>query len=71
VAEAVARDLPRPLALEDARRLVHLYAERQSPKFERAVLKWLRRYLNETSPGLSEVAKVVAELNQRREAPYT
>jgi hypothetical protein len=70
VAEAVAHDLPRPLALEDALRLVHLYADKQSPKFERAAMRWLRRYLNEASPELSDVAKVVAELNQRREARY-
>lgn len=70
VAEAVARDLPRPLSLEDALRLVHLYAEKESPKYERAAIEWLRRYLNEASPELSEVAKVVAELTQRREDSY-
>ena len=70
VAEAVARELPRPLSLEDALRLVHLYAEKESPKYERAAVRWLRRYLNETSPELSDVAKVVAELTQRREQPY-
>jgi hypothetical protein len=29
VAEAVARELPRPLSLENALKLVHLYAEKQ------------------------------------------
>jgi hypothetical protein len=48
--------------LEDAYKLVHLYAEKESPKFEKAAVKWLRRYLNEASPELSDVAKVVAEL---------
>jgi hypothetical protein len=43
-------------------KLVHLYAEKESPKFERAALKWLAGYLDERSPGLSEIAKVVAEL---------
>ena len=67
VAEAVARELPRPLSLEDALRLVHLYAEQESPKFDRAAIKWLRRYLDEASPELAEVAKLVADLNQRQE----
>jgi hypothetical protein len=50
VAEAAARDLPQ-ISLEDALRLVHLYAEKQSPKYEKAALRWLRRYSNESSPG--------------------
>jgi beta-lactamase class D len=61
VAEAVARELPK-VSLEDALKLVHLYAEKQSPKFEKAAVRWLPRYLNEASPELSDVAKVVAEL---------
>jgi hypothetical protein len=69
VADAVARELPK-VSLEDALKLVHLYAEKESPKFEKAAIKWLRRYLNEASPELSDLAKVVAELTQRREAPY-
>jgi len=32
------------LPLEDAQQLVHLYAERGSPKFETA-MRWLERYL--------------------------
>ncbi|TML72380.1 MAG: hypothetical protein E6G11_05665 [Actinobacteria bacterium] len=64
VAEAAARDLPK-VPLEDALKLVHLYAERESPKFEAAATKWLRRYLNESSPELSDVAKVVASLSER------
>jgi len=32
-------------ALEDALQLVHLYADRGSPKYERAALRWLERYL--------------------------
>jgi hypothetical protein len=69
VAEAVAREHP-AVSLEDALRLVYLYAERQSPKFGGPAVKWLRRYLDERSPELSEVARVVAELAQRREQPY-
>jgi hypothetical protein len=43
VAEAIARDLPRPMPLEDALKLVYLYASKESPKFERAAMKFLRR----------------------------
>ena len=64
VAEAAARDLPR-LSLEDALRLVHLYAEKQSPKFERAAMRWLERYLLERTPTLRNFAKVVRSLEQR------
>jgi hypothetical protein len=35
------------LPLEDALQLVHLYAERGSPKFEPAARRWLERYLTE------------------------
>jgi hypothetical protein len=42
VAEAIARDLPRPMPLEDPLKLVHLYAEKESPKYERAAMKGLR-----------------------------
>ena len=48
VAEAEAREMPRvPL---DACKLVCLYAEKESPKFERAAMKWLGRYLDEKEP---------------------
>jgi hypothetical protein len=64
VAEAVARDLPQ-VPLEDALRLVHLYAEKESPKYERPAVRWLRRYLNEASPTLKNFAKVVRSLEER------
>ena len=59
VAEAVARDLPK-VPLEDALRLVHLYAEKESPKYERAAMRWLERYLVERTPTLRNFAKAVA-----------
>jgi hypothetical protein len=65
VAEAVARELPQ-VSLEDALRLVHLYAEKESPKFEPAAMKWLRRYLHEKSPTLENFAKVVRKLDERQ-----
>jgi hypothetical protein len=65
MAEDAARELPN-LSLEDALQLVHLYAERGSPKFERAALRWLERYLAESSPSLHQFARVTAELQHRR-----
>ena len=43
-------------------RLVHLYADQGSPKFDRAALRWLGRYLDEGSPTLAQFAKVTATL---------
>ena len=62
-AEDAARELQ--LSLHDALRLVHLYADRRSPKFERAALRWLERYLAESSPRLQSVAEVTASLARR------
>ena len=66
MAEDAARELPN-LMLENLLLLVHLYAERGSPKYERAAMRWLERYLTENSPRLHHVAEVVADL-ARREA---
>ena len=63
-AEDAARELPE-LSLQDALRLVHLYADRGSPKFERAAMRWLERYITESSPRLQHVAKVTRELAER------
>jgi hypothetical protein len=62
-----ARELPN-LPLEDALQLVHLYAERGSPKFEPAARRWLVRYLTERTPGLRDVAKVATSLAKRSDA---
>jgi hypothetical protein len=48
------------LPLEDLLQLVHLYAERGSPKFELAARRWLVRYLSEGTPSVRDVAKVTA-----------
>jgi hypothetical protein len=61
MAEDAARELPN-LPLEDALLLVRLYAERGSPKFEKAALRWLERFLVEGSPRLRHVADVAASL---------
>jgi hypothetical protein len=62
-AEDAARELQ--LSLHDALQLVHLYAHRGSPKFERAARRWLVRYLTEGSPSLKDVANVTASLARR------
>lgn len=66
-AEDAARELPN-LPLEDALLLVHLYAERESPKYERAALRWLERYLAEGSPRLRHFAELTARLARREPA---
>ena len=58
LAEDAARELPN-LPLEDALQLVHFYSERGSPKYERAAMRWLERYLTEGTPRLQHFAEVV------------
>lgn len=64
LAEDAARELPN-LPLEDALQLVRLYAERGSPKYEKAALRWLERYLTEGSPRLKHFAELAADLASR------
>jgi hypothetical protein len=66
LAEDAARELPR-LSLQEALQLVHLYAERGSPKYEKAAMRWLERYIAEASPTLTQYASVVRELAARAE----
>ena len=65
LAEDAARELP-DLSLADALQLVHLYAERGSPKFEPAARRWLVRYLTEGTPSIRDVATVTASLEKYR-----
>ena len=60
-AENAARELPN-FSLEDALQLVHLYADRGSPKFEKAAMRWLERYLTESSPRLRHFAEITTNL---------
>jgi hypothetical protein len=53
------------LPLEDALQLVHLYAERGSPKFERAALRWLERHLAESSPRLQHFAEIATSSREQ------
>jgi hypothetical protein len=55
----------RCVQLEDALKLVCLYGEKESPKYERAAMKWLRRYLDAKPPTLKSFAKVVHSLESR------
>ena len=64
LAEDAARELPN-LPLEDLLQLVHLYAERGSPKYEKAALRWLERYLTEGTPRLRHFAEVATDLARR------
>ena len=61
LAEDAAREM-RELSLEDARELVHLYAETASPKYERAAMRWLERYLAEGGQTLQQFARTVSRL---------
>jgi hypothetical protein len=61
MAEDAAREM-REISLEDALQLVHLYGERESPKYERAAMRWLERYLTESSPRLQHFAEITASL---------
>ena len=61
MAEDAARELPN-FPLEDLLQLVHLYAERGSPKYERAAMRWLERYLTEGSPRLQHSAEITMNL---------
>jgi hypothetical protein len=38
---------------------------KESPKYERAALRWLERYLTESSPSLREFAQLVQTLAVR------
>jgi hypothetical protein len=46
-------------------------AERGSPKYERAALRWLERYVSESSPRLPAFAKITASLARREPARLT
>ena len=48
-AEEAAREMG-VVSLDEALRLVYLYAEAGSPKYERAAMRWMQRYLAEGSP---------------------
>ena len=63
-AEQAAFEVPF-VPLTEARALLELYAEKGDPKYERAALRYLRRYLEEANPSLAEVAGLAALLAER------
>lgn len=63
-AEQAAFEVPF-VPLTEARALIELYAEKGDPKYERAALRFLRRYLDEAEPSLVDVAGVAAVLAER------
>jgi hypothetical protein len=63
-AEDAAREM-HELALEDALQLVHLYAERESPKYEKGAMRWLEQYLVEGSPRLQHFAEIATSLTKQ------
>jgi len=64
-AEQAAFEVPF-IPLEQARKLLELYAEKGDPKYERAALRYLHRYLDETTePSLVDVAQVAGLLAER------
>ena len=64
-AELAARELAF-IPLSQARELVELYAENGSPKYDRAALKYLRRYMDEDpEASLTDVAQVAVLLAER------
>jgi hypothetical protein len=69
LADSAARELEGGLPVEDAYRLVVLYAEARDDRFERAALRWLERYIAESSPSLTDVAAAASTLVEKGRQP--
>ncbi len=65
LAEVAAGELER-VNLEDALQLVYLYAEAGDPKYERAALRYLERWIVEEKPSLEDVAATACSFVERR-----
>jgi len=63
-AELAAREMG-SVTLEEAFELVVLYGELSEPRYERAALRYLQRYMTEASPSLTDVALVAGMLAER------
>jgi hypothetical protein len=50
------------ISREEALQPVRLYQERESPKLEKAAMRWLERHLTQGSPRLQRFAEVTASL---------
>jgi hypothetical protein len=60
-AEEAAREMGK-VSLDEALRLVYLYAEAGSPRFERAAMRWMERYMAESEPSVMELATMASRL---------
>ncbi len=54
------------LNLHEALQLVYLYGEADSPKYERAALRWLKRWIEEDTPPLADVAATACSFVEKR-----
>jgi hypothetical protein len=64
-AETAAREMG-ALSLSDALSLCELLAATDPKRYERAALRWLRRFIDERLPPLAEVAVAAAALSELR-----
>jgi hypothetical protein len=64
-AELAAREIGH-LSLAEALSLCELLVARDPQKFERAAQRWLRRFIEERSPSLPEIASASAALSDMR-----
>ena len=55
----------KPVPLDFAIALVHLYAEKHDKRYEAAALRYLERYISEECPSLLDVAGTAALLAER------
>ena len=62
MAELAAIEMGR-VPLHCALALVGLYAKTRSPKYERAALKYLARYLAESAPSLDDAARTAVSFS--------
>ncbi len=65
VAEGLAREFE-ILPLDFALALVSLYGRNRDPKFEKAALRYLERFMSEMNPSLADVAAMAGLLVERR-----
>ncbi|MCP9486390.1 MAG: hypothetical protein MSC30_11055 [Gaiellaceae bacterium MAG52_C11] len=68
MAELAAIEMER-MGLGNARALLGRYAQKGNPKYDRAALKYLARYMAEAAPSLEDVAQTVVLLVER-ESPW-
>ena len=64
-AEMAAREMG-GLSLQEALLLCDLLAELNPPRFQRAAVRWLQRFIEERSPPLAEVALAASALIEVR-----